>query len=89
MSFDITIEDVWRKFIEQSGCCVLTGLPIKLPEDSKKNYTHTASLDRIDSNLGYISGNIQFVLKDINIIKQTYSNDRFIELCKMVASYAK
>jgi len=34
--------------------------------------------------MGYIKGNVQWVLKDINMMKQQYSQSRFIELCKMV-----
>ena len=67
----------------------------------KRNYTHcgcetavvkigdksktTASLDRIDSSKGYTTDNIQWVHKDINIMKNDYGNDYFIEICKKVA----
>lgn len=47
---------------------------------------NTASLDRIDSSKPYIIDNIQWVHKDINFMKRTYSHDYFIKLCKLVAN---
>jgi len=47
----------------------------------------TASLDRIDNNKGYIKGNVQWVLKDINKMKNIHTQDYFIELCKLVWEY--
>ena len=46
----------------------------------------TASLDRIDSKKGYIKGNLQWVHKDLNIMKNSYPNQYFIEMCKKVAN---
>lgn len=43
------------------------------------------SLDRIDSNKGYVEGNVQWVHKDVNMMKQSYSNERFIGICCMIA----
>ncbi len=48
--------------------------------------TKTASLDRIDSRLGYEPGNIQWVHKDVNQMKWHLSNDRFIEVCRAVVA---
>lgn len=46
----------------------------------------SASLDRIDSNQGYIEGNVRWVLKDINMIKGAYDNEYFVRLCNLVAN---
>lgn len=53
----------------------------------KKFKLQTASLDRIDSQQGYNSNNIQFVHKDVNMIKQIYTQDYFIKMCKLVAEH--
>lgn len=78
-------EFAWDLFRKQEGKCALTGLPLVL--DSKPS-VNTASLDRIDSNLGYVPSNVQWVHKDINMMKRTYDQDYFIKLCKLVASGA-
>lgn len=44
-----------------------------------------ASLDRIDSDKGYIEGNVQWVCKWINIMKNGLDNDEFVHLCHLVA----
>jgi len=44
----------------------------------------TASLDRIDSSKGYIEGNVQWVHRKINMMKQSYTQEEFIELCQAV-----
>jgi hypothetical protein len=54
---------------------------------SKEN--KTASLDRINSDLGYVYGNIQWIHKDINKMKNDYEQNYFILLCKKVADYEK
>ena len=87
----ITIESIWALFIKQGKKCALSGMNLtmcssdtKIRKDLK---LQTASLDRIDSSKGYISGNIQWVHKDINAIKMDLNTNYFIELCKKVANY--
>jgi hypothetical protein len=66
--------------IEQDFKCSLTGESLDAME-----IQNNASLDRIDSNLGYEVGNVQWVTVDVNMMKQSYSQERFIEICKSVA----
>ena len=42
-------------------------------------------MDRIDSTKGYIKGNVQWVHKTVNIMKNTFDNTLFINLCKKIA----
>lgn len=64
--------------------CAISGLPIRYKNYIRDN-TATASLDRIDSNKGYIKGNVQWVHKKINQMKWLFSKNEFIELCVAVA----
>lgn len=84
--FDVNIEDVWQLFLDQDRKCALTGIEIIF---HRKSLLQTASLDRIDSNKGYIEGNLQWVHKEINKLKLNTDNQRFIELCKLVAAANK
>jgi hypothetical protein len=45
--------------------------------------------DRIDSSKGYVVGNIQWVHKHINKMKNKYPQDHFIEMCRLVAENNK
>lgn len=87
LEFTITIEDMWNTYLKQDKKCALTGLPIFF-KDSQRRATieQTASIDRIDSDKGYTPDNIQVVHKDVNRMKNWYSQDRFIEICKLVAA---
>jgi hypothetical protein len=84
LKFDITIEYAWDIFQQQNNTCALSGLKIGFPFHTTAPYE--ASLDRIDSNQGYIKGNVQWVHKDIQKMKMDLPQDRFIELCKLIAS---
>jgi hypothetical protein len=94
LDFEILIEDAWNQFIKQDKKCALTGIEINLSPHSgdkrRASYIEqTASLDRIDSSKGYTLYNIQWLHKDINLIKQAYEESYFIKMCQMVADYSR
>jgi len=84
--FEIAADDVARWHAEQGGRCALSGLGIEWQEVGSE---HTASIDRIDSNLGYTQENCQLVHKDINMMKQSFSQEYFVQLCRAVADKVK
>lgn len=77
--FNLTKQDLENLYLKQNKRCALTNIPIYF--GSNKNI----SLDRIDSRLGYIENNIQFVIKDINLMKRNLDETFFIYLCNCVA----
>ncbi len=82
---EVSLESLWKLFLAQDKKCALTGLPLEFGA-SKKDPAANASLDRIDSSLGYIEGNVQWVDKRVNFMKQGYSQQEFIQICKLIAS---
>ena len=78
LSFNITKEDVWYIFTNQNQKCKLTGLPVSFLDNS-------ASVDRINNDVGYEVNNIQIVHKDTNAMRSNYTIDYFVEMCKQVA----
>lgn len=84
--FEVTIEHGWSLFLAQNRLCALTGVPLVFSPltDRKRGIEQTASLDRIDSNLGYVKGNVWWVHKDVNMMKKQYTLERFIEVCRQV-----
>jgi hypothetical protein len=88
--FRLTIEQMATLFEAQRGRCALTGLHLQFSsQDSRRKGTpQTASLDRIDSSLGYVEGNVWWVHKDVNRIKRELPLERFLELCRLVAAHA-
>jgi len=79
--FTITIDDLFEVLLNQNNKCALSGVLFSL--ETKP------SLDRIDSSKGYTKENIQFVLKEINIMKSNFDEYKFIELCTLVAGQSK
>jgi hypothetical protein len=79
-----TIDYANEIFEKQNGLCALTNVKLYFGRCRFSHETN-ASLDRIDSNKGYIEGNIQWVLKDINFMKSNHNQDYFISLCKLVS----
>lgn len=82
---EVSLDYVADLFEQQDGACALSGLSIGFEGYDK----HTASLDRIDSKLGYIVGNVQWVHKDVNRLKWAFTEQRFFELCRLVTSHQK
>ena len=84
--WSLVVEDVWQKSVDLEGDCNLSGIPIGW---SVIGQSHTASIDRIDSAKGYTIDNIQLLHKDINMMKQAFSQEHFVALCKSVADKVK
>jgi len=84
--FDLSIEDIWFLYTVQEGRCALSGISIGW---SEVGAIHSASIDRIDSSMGYIKGNVQLLHKDVNFMKQQFSQEYFIEVCKAIADKVK
>ena len=82
LELTITKEYAWELFQKQNGKCALTGMLLTI---NYRGEDHTASLDRIDSGKGYIEGNVQWIHKHINLMKNKLDQDYFIKLCKLVA----
>jgi hypothetical protein len=88
IKFNISIEEAWNVFLQQDGKCALTNLSLTFAgarDKAKGIAIQTASLDRIDPNKPYIKDNIQWVHKDINKMKNNLSQERLIELAKLIS----
>jgi hypothetical protein len=69
-------------FLSQRGRCALSGLPLFLGYGE-----HSISIDRVDSSLGYSPGNVQLVVKEVNVMKHELSNEDFRHICRLVSMY--
>lgn len=77
ISWELNDETMFANF---TGFCALTGWPISLSYGKQ-----TASLDRIDSSMGYTEGNIQWVHTMVNMSKNKYTQKDFIDMCIAVS----
>lgn len=89
IDFNLDKDAVYNLFVKQNFKCALTGVDICLPQciTEYNKGLYTASLDRIDSNLGYTIDNVQWIHKKLNWMKGALSQQEFIDWCKLVVSY--
>jgi hypothetical protein len=86
IAVEITMKDLSEQWARQGAKCALTGWDLTLKRTAR-DWQATASVDRIDSSLGYVPGNVQFVHKDVNASKWDHDESRFFEICRAVAAY--
>lgn len=87
IQFIVTIEEAWDQFIKQNKRCAITGEQLIFVSDYSRDCSQTASLDRIDSNGHYEIGNIQWVHKNINRLKNDYDQQSFFNLCLKIVKF--
>lgn len=85
----VSLDQCYDILIKQNHKCAISGLHLYLPKNSVE-YSEgktTASLDRIDSSKPYELGNIQWLHKDVNIMKNVFDQEYFMELCKIISNH--
>lgn len=88
--YDLTPEYLNRLYLKQNKRCAFSGMEIGFDKESAARERNiTASLDRIDSTKGYVKGNVQWVFKDFNKMKQSFDDVTFFQLCKEVAIHTQ
>jgi hypothetical protein len=87
IAFEITIEEVWNLFLKQAKKCALSGEEIKFSKINPWYKETTASLDRINSEKEYTIDNIQWVHKDVNLMKFDLPEERFLDLVEKIYNY--
>lgn len=78
---------------QQEGKCALSGIQMVLPEiesewENIRLNPWRPSLDRINSSLGYLKGNVRFVTVMANMAKYIWTDDDVYMFCKHVHSKA-
>lgn len=84
-TFDIDRNDVQRIWENQNGLCTYTGWEMS-PETKNQRLM---SLDRIDSSIGYVKGNIQLTCWCVNRAKSFMGESEFREMCKAISSQSQ
>lgn len=92
LELNITIDYLEQLYEKQNKLCALSGVPITfnttIVGGGGKIINGNASVDRIDSNHGYIIGNIQLLDKSVNVAKMAMSQTDFLEMCKKITLYS-
>ncbi len=78
--WDFTLTNLHDLWEQQDGRCAMTGEPMRKAPRSW-------SLDRIDNACGYVPGNVQLVLKRVNMMRGTLSAEVFVSTCKEISKH--
>lgn len=84
LSFDFLL-DLWTK---QEGKCALSGVPMTFIVGKKKVPTNI-TIDRINSSVGYIPGNVHLVCYIANIMKNVLTMEEFYLWCSRIVEVQK
>lgn len=88
LQFDLDAEYLNNLYKDQEEKCALTGVPIILSTNIRNNNVDwefiTASLDRIDNSKGYVKGNVWWVHKEVNRLKNNYSLNDLLYWSKLI-----
>lgn len=85
MNCDIDYKYLQKLFEEQSGKCYYSNIDMRI--DGKKGFD-TASVDRVDSNKGYVKGNVVWCINAVNTMKSNYDMDTVIKIASGLSSTA-
>lgn len=86
--FDLTLNDLKEVFDAQNGICPYSKVKLNFAsKSSKNNPIYTMSLDRIDSNIGYIKENIQFISIAMNHLKNNMIELEVQELLQIIRNH--
>lgn len=80
--FTITERDVELLWETQKGLCYYTKRPMKLTRDDSR---HSVSLDRLDSTVGYIPGNVVLCCAAVNLMKNDLEMREFKDLITLLS----
>ena len=84
LKYNVSKKYLWELYVKQERKCRLSGLPINFTINKSER---TASLDRIDTSKGYKEGNVQWIHKTINVMKNGFREEDFLRFCKIIYEY--
>lgn len=85
--YNLTSEALINQWDTQGGLCFYTEAPISFElvgGSGKAPHNSTPSLDRLDPSKGYVIGNVVWCAYAINRMKNEFTYDEFILMCKHI-----
>lgn len=87
--WELSVDDIQTLYENQQGRCYYTGILMISPLNAKENQENNnspykISLDRLDSDKGYVKGNVCFCCSWVNLAKGVRTTDDFIRFIDTV-----
>lgn len=89
LEWSISIKDLWNLFLKQQKQCSYLKEKLIFSTNAlkRKGIIQTASLDRIDSKKGYTLNNIEWVHKEVQMMKKDMNKQMFLNWIKLIIKY--
>lgn len=85
----LTREEYYQILVDQQFRCALSGVELYMSKNTSEQIERktTASLDRIDNSKPYTRDNVQWIHKDINTMKNVFTQSYLIEWCRKIIDH--
>lgn len=83
--FDLTQRYVEDRVAEAGGCCEVSGVAYVPDYDPERRFSHNPygfSIDRIEPTLGYVEGNVRFVITAVNFAINQWGMDAYLRIAQ-------
>lgn len=85
LTIDIDYKYLYELYKKQEGKCAISGLQMTYYVGAGRNH-YNISVDRIDSNCGYIKGNVQLVCAQVNMMKAEMNYEELYTFCEAIVN---
>jgi hypothetical protein len=85
---DIDLDYLYEIGESQNWLCNLTDIPLEFERGGRYSgqcNPNSCTIDRIDSHFGYIEGNIQLLTWRINDLKNKFTQEELIDICRKIS----
>lgn len=87
LAIEISKEYAERLLLAQAHRCAYSGRSIRLENNSHLRSHSTASLDRKTADLGYVEGNVHWVHKVVNLMKNVLTDSEFLGIVGEISQH--
>jgi hypothetical protein len=78
--FELTLDEAFSLFHQAGGKCTLTKIEFDLSPANGRKRPYAASIDRIDSSLGYTKENCRIISVAMNLALNWYGEEVFEDI---------
>lgn len=82
LSFDLDKDYLEKMYLAQNKKCALTKIDFVFEKVETSKRPFTPSIDRIDSKVGYVKGNVRLVCAIVNIALNEFGDEIFGKMCE-------
>ena len=85
LDLNLTLGYIVNLWFNQKAICAISGVPMVSPANRTKSKPNSGSLDRIDSQKGYVKGNVQWICLSLNFAKYKWTEKEFKNFLKIIS----